>query len=503
MDTEDCFADYVQERSGRRLSQNWQMLQERSAPSRKGFSLRRKHFFRDCSTEHAANRERYRGCGSRSAVGLLDLATDQRQALSENIVMESWNKDTFSNRDYSDLLLEHRAPAVPCKIAGSQAEVRPIPATIITPTTILLEASSVCQLACPSCPTAEGKIKQVVKSGFLKFELFKQIVDRNKDISDIELSNWGEIFLNPELPDIMEYAYRKGVNLRASNGVNLNTVNRSTLEALVKYRFRFLSCSIDGASPEIYEIYRRRGNLSVVLENIRIINSYKKSMNSPYPKLKWQFVVHGHNEHEIKAARELANELDMTFYLKLQWGNLYGETFSPVRDPDLVRREHPDAVATRDEYDAKFEDKYFQPCFQLWQSPQINFDGKVLGCCVNHWGDFGVVDGADIQAAVNNEKMVYAREMLQGRTEARGDIPCSDCEMYKTKVRNNDWLIEKRVTQQEPLRKIFGSARNYNTLVSKLLTAGHLIRIKQARNIYRHLVTLRSNQKQNSTRTVD
>ena len=28
-------------------------------------------------------------------------------------------------------------------------------------------------------------------------------------------------------------------------------------------------------------------------------------------------------------------------------------------------------------------------CRQLWIEPQINFDGAVLGCCVNTWGSFG------------------------------------------------------------------------------------------------------------------
>ena len=28
-------------------------------------------------------------------------------------------------------------------------------------------------------------------------------------------------------------------------------------------------------------------------------------------------------------------------------------------------------------------------CHQLWDAPQINWDGKILGCCRNFWGDFG------------------------------------------------------------------------------------------------------------------
>jgi hypothetical protein len=34
----------------------------------------------------------------------------------------------------------------------------------------------------------------------------------------VELSNWGDIFLNRELPQIMAYAFERGVALRADNG---------------------------------------------------------------------------------------------------------------------------------------------------------------------------------------------------------------------------------------------------------------------------------------------
>lgn len=341
-----------------------------------------------------------------------------------------------------------------------------------TPTTLLLEASSVCQLACPSCPTAEGKIDEAVGRGFLKFDYFKQLVDNNPNISCIELSNWGEIFLNPDLPQIMKYAYKRGVKLKAENGVNLNTVKKEALEAAVKYRFRYLNCSIDGATQEVYEIYRKRGKLSNVLDNIRSINALKKSYNSPFPELQWQFIMHGHNEHEILAAKKMAEELNMRFFLKLQWGDMYGESFSPVRDREFIRSVQANQVADRQEFADKFNRDYIQPCVQLWQTPQINFDGKLLGCCINHWSDFGVVGGANIHDAINSEKMSYAREMLMGKVEAKDDIPCSSCSIYKQKLASGSWMTTDDAYKHLSIPpKLFGSARTYNIMVNKLLTA--------------------------------
>lgn len=91
----------------------------------------------------------------------------------------------------------------------------------IKPKKICLEASSFCQLRCPSCPTASKAIHPAVGSGFLKLRDFQRLLDESPWLNEIELSNYGEIFLNPDLLGIIEYAYKRNVALRADNGVNL------------------------------------------------------------------------------------------------------------------------------------------------------------------------------------------------------------------------------------------------------------------------------------------
>jgi MoaA/NifB/PqqE/SkfB family radical SAM enzyme len=205
----------------------------------------------------------------------------------------------------------------------------------VSPSRIRLEASTHCQLKCPTCETATGELYQHVALGFLRFDSFKRLIDENPQVREIELSNFGEIFLNPHLPKIIEYAFKKNVLLSATNGANLNTVRDTTLEALVKFKFSHIRCSIDGASQETYEQYRVRGNFDQVMENIDKINAYKKQYKSEFPLLTWQFVVFGHNEHEIGKARQMACDRGMKFETKLNWD----ETWSPVRDKDMVRKE--------------------------------------------------------------------------------------------------------------------------------------------------------------------
>lgn len=293
---------------------------------------------------------------------------------------------------------------------------------------IRLEASSVCQLRCRACSTARGKNRKgVIGWGFLKFDNFRRLIDENPDIRTIEISNWGEIFLNPELERIVRYAFHKNVRLKAANGVNLNTVSPSMLESLVKYRFNYLNVSLDGASHETYKIYRRKGSFHQVIRNVEMINEFKKKYESNLPKMSWQFVVFGHNEHEIDKAAEMARDLGMEFRPKLN----HTPQYSPVVNSEMVKTKTGIGAASRDEFDKLKRKAYSRPCTQLWDSPQINWDGALLGCCVNKFGSFGNVFEEGLDGALNNEKFTYAKQMIAGLVPPREDIPCLQCKVWK------------------------------------------------------------------------
>jgi MoaA/NifB/PqqE/SkfB family radical SAM enzyme len=308
----------------------------------------------------------------------------------------------------------------------------------IKPREICLEASSLCQLKCHLCPRFTPSFQATIGNGFLKFNDFQKLIDHNPRIAYIELSNYGEIFLNPDLIEIIKYAHAQNVTLNAGTGVNLNDVKEDVLEGLVKYKFGNLTCSIDGASNDSYNIYRMKGNFEKVILNIKKINLLKNKYQSIYPFLRWQFVVFGHNEHELPIARRMAADLGMHFSPKLSWD----EDFSPIRDQKFVKEETGFTIVSRKEYKQRFGVDYMQEiCNDLWEKPQINWDGKVLGCCRNFWGDFGgnaFRDGLSI--AVNNDKIQYARYMLLGKKVPRDDIPCFSCDIYQTMVTNNKFL---------------------------------------------------------------
>ena len=314
--------------------------------------------------------------------------------------------------------------------------VSPRAAPKIKPYRIGLESSSLCQLKCPSCPTASGLAHAVTGKGWLRAADFETLLTENPWVREVELSNYGEMFLNPQLPEILRIARERNVRLTADNGVNLNRASPEALEALVRYRFHSMKCSIDGCTPGTYALYRSGGDLHKVLENIRTINRLKGKYRSKVPSLTWQFIAFRHNTHEIPAARQLATELGMDFVLKLSWD----PRLAPDAGNEEMEREL--GVSSRDEYRKRFGVAYVQGiCRQLWERPQLNWDGKLLGCCRNFWGDFGgnaFTDG--LLPSINNEKIVHARKMLQGKAPPRDDIPCSTCDIYRDRAATGKWI---------------------------------------------------------------
>ena len=278
----------------------------------------------------------------------------------------------------------------------------------------------------------EDKIKKTEGFGYLKFSDFKKLVDENPQIKDIELSNAGEIFLNPELDKIIKYAYEKKISLTANNGVNLNTLSDEMAEILVKYQFRTMNVSIDGATPDVYKIYRRGGDFNKVIANIKKINEYKKKYNSVFPVMVYKYIIFNHNIEDIPLAKKLAKELNMDccFIQNTQaW-------YAPLSKKQIKRAEElsginlDDKIPTPEEDLTRFLNLYREKkhpwffCDDLFASPQINWNGNLLGCIIYLGKNFGVnVFKEGLLNALNHKNVLYAKRMLTDFSVPPKDVP--------------------------------------------------------------------------------
>lgn len=344
----------------------------------------------------------------------------------------------------------------------------------LKPTKVRIEATNKCNLNCVSCYMRADKTGEV-KYGYLKAEDFKNFLRKNKYIKEVELSDNGEIFLNPELVEIMKIAYENKVRLTAENGVNFNKVDDETLDALAKYKFKKIMIAIDGASQDSYVKYRRNGNFDKVIENIRKLNEYKKKYNSQYPELEWAYIVMSYNENEIPLAKKLANELGMRIYFKLNWD----KSFYPIVNKEFVKQETGLEETSLDEVAEHSKILYKEMCYQMWHSPQIDWDGSFNGCCAVYKSNLGVnAFKSNLLKCIKSKNVKYAKNMLLGRVKAKPDITCTYCDIYKQMVKHNNFvktpeLIEsiKKVYEQTPeahFLKVNKFEKTLKTLKKKL-----------------------------------
>ena len=317
-----------------------------------------------------------------------------------------------------------------CRIAGNRfyefpdwiADALECPAILLRPKSARLDICTACQLDCAGCYMRRDP-GQTIGTGMVSREQFQAFLEENPFLESLEISNSGEPFLHPALPEMLRLAAEKNIDITILNGTNFNAVSGETLEALVRYRVKGITISLDGASQEVYRRYRRKGDIEKVFANIRRLNEIKKSMNSPYPGMIWQFIVMKENEAEAEKAAELARSLGMTMMYKRDSRG----PFMP-EDPEKLARVTGMTGFGEEGY-REAEQQYISTfCRQILYSPQINWDGRLLGCCTVYRTDWGVnVFREGFLSCVNRDDYRKAAASLVRGTADGIMGPCREC----------------------------------------------------------------------------
>ena len=128
----------------------------------------------------------------------------------------------------------------------------------------------------------------------------------------------------------------------------------------------------------------------------------------------------------ILSVKELCNELHMIFNPKMNHSE-----FSPIKNTEKVKIDAGIDYASRKEYKEKMKTEYKHPCYQCLHSPQINWNGEVLGCCVNKWKGLGNIKDMNLLQIVQSKTYQFMIDVLCGREKANDSIPCYFCPNLK------------------------------------------------------------------------
>ena len=198
-----------------------------------------------------------------------------------------------------------------------------------------------------------------------------------------------------------------------ATSTNAHYLDRENAEKTVASGLDRLIISIDGTTQETYGKYRVGGQLQKVLDGTRNLVEAKKRMKSPTPHIIWQFIVFGHNEHQLEEVRSMSKEYQVD-ELAVKSAQIYDyETGSALMPGN---KEYSRYDMTGAGYSIKNE--LLNHCWRLWNSCVITWDGKVVPCCFDKDGMYrlGNLGEHSFDSIWHNAQYgAFRKQVLKGR----------------------------------------------------------------------------------------
>ncbi len=107
----------------------------------------------------------------------------------------------------------------------------------------------------------------------------------------------GEPMMHPRFFDMVEYAFKRGVQV--STNSNLTLLNDRRAGRCVTSGLDSLQISIDGSSAETYERIRARAHFDRVVANLERVLAARQRLASATPRLRLVMVMMRRNLHEL------------------------------------------------------------------------------------------------------------------------------------------------------------------------------------------------------------
>ena len=302
------------------------------------------------------------------------------------------------------------------------------------PYILFLDPCNFCNLRCPLCPTGRNELGR--KQQLMSFECFKRYLDPHvPHLFEVNVHNWGESMINPELYRMIAYANSRNVGTNISS--NLVIAASEDLDGLLDSGLEYLTVSLDGADPASYSKYRVRGDFDRVIANLGELIRRRNARGLRRPVIEWQYIVMKHNQHKVEEAETMAKRLGvdlirfipvgLPFEMRKERKQLAEEWFPTRFEGRAAGEETPQTFGQADRP---------SPCYYLYRSMVVNADGGVSPCCIVYresrdFDDLKKHEEIDVGKIWNNEKYRSARSLYSAR-EVPGRVKtiCDGCDLF-------------------------------------------------------------------------
>jgi radical SAM protein with 4Fe4S-binding SPASM domain len=267
------------------------------------------------------------------------------------------------------------------------------------PDIVQIESTNICNAKCVFCPRDEMHRRQ----GVMEMDLFEKIVDECAalGITHVRVHNYGEPFLDRELVDKVRYAKSKGI---AEVGMisNGSLITEEIARGMIDAGLDAINISVDAAGKEVFE--RTRLNLSYddVIGNVETLLRLRAESGRRHPKLILSFVRQDNSADE------------QAFIAR------WGARADKIHVTDL----HNWAGTLHQHSDVRF------PCYRLWLTFTVLWDGRVSLCCADFDGRNVLGDLRTSTIAQIWNSPAY-RDVRRQQLETGGPEICRSCDLPK------------------------------------------------------------------------
>lgn len=274
------------------------------------------------------------------------------------------------------------------------------------PTHLFIESTSACNFQCQMCPRTHGN----TLIGNMDFALFKKIIDEAKQYGprNFCLHLFGEPLLAPQIIEMIKYIKEsdpRNAILLTTNGALL-TSEKS--EALVKHRLDKISISFTSPDKKTYFEKTGMDKLEETEKNIEQLIAIKKKNKSKGPLIFVRMIIDQETESQT------------------------GEFINKWRKKDVIleiRDMHNYGGNIKESLVKKNKKRY--PCYHLWLSPAVHWNGDVSVCCTDYERKLvlGNVKNQTIHQIWAGPKIKHYRQLhLRGKYNEMS--LCGDCDVW-------------------------------------------------------------------------
>ena len=267
------------------------------------------------------------------------------------------------------------------------------------PDIVQIESTNLCNAKCVFCPRDEMHRRQ----GVMDMDLYRKVVDECAElgITHVRVHNYGEPFLDKQLVEKVRYAKERGI---AEVGMisNGSLITEDIARGMIEAGLDAINISVDAAGKEVFESTRLHLDYDTVIANIRGIVRIRKELGRKRPRLILSFVRQNNSADEQAFIRE----------------------WSQVADKIHITDLHNWAGTLNGESDVQY------PCYRMWLTFTVLWDGRVSLCCADYDGRnvLGDLRTSTIKEVWNSPAYRAARRQ---HLESGGPEICRSCDLPK------------------------------------------------------------------------